>query len=159
MQIKLPFDSSKPISGQASIEIDKPAEAVFSFVAQNFFSNYPKWAADVVKVEPLTGESVFVGAKGRQVRDENGDLVESVFEVTEYEPCSKFIFHGIAAPYVHTYIIEDLAENSCKFTFRFDLCDIDIFMRPFEKLIRVAIEDGTENTVENIKNLLSCVLN
>ena len=30
-----------------------------------------------------------------------------------------------------------------------------VFMRPFEKLIRCAIEDGTENTVENIKNLIS----
>ena len=28
-------------------------------------------------------------------------------------------------------------------------------MRPFQKLIRVAIEDGAENTVENIKNLIT----
>jgi hypothetical protein len=28
-------------------------------------------------------------------------------------------------------------------------------MRPFEKLIRSAIEEGAENTVENIKNLVS----
>jgi hypothetical protein len=28
-------------------------------------------------------------------------------------------------------------------------------MRPFEKLIRSAIEDGAENTVQNIKSLLS----
>jgi hypothetical protein len=28
-------------------------------------------------------------------------------------------------------------------------------MRPFEKLIRYAIEDGAENTVENIKNLIT----
>jgi len=27
-------------------------------------------------------------------------------------------------------------------------------MRPFEKLIRSAIQEGAENTVENIKNLL-----
>jgi len=28
-------------------------------------------------------------------------------------------------------------------------------MRPFEKLIRSAIEEGAESTVENIKNLVS----
>jgi hypothetical protein len=28
-------------------------------------------------------------------------------------------------------------------------------MRPFEKLIRMAIEDGAESTVENIRNLLN----
>jgi hypothetical protein len=27
-------------------------------------------------------------------------------------------------------------------------------MRPFEKLIRSAIEEGAENTLENIKNLV-----
>ena len=27
-------------------------------------------------------------------------------------------------------------------------------MRPFQKLIRASIEDGAENTVENIKNLM-----
>ena len=28
------------------------------------------------------------------------------------------------------------------------------FLRPFEKLIRYAIEDGAENTVHNIRDLL-----
>ncbi|WP_269144437.1 hypothetical protein [Methylicorpusculum oleiharenae] len=32
--------------------------------------------------------------------------------------------------------------------------EIELFMRPFEKLIRVAIEEGAQNTVNNIKNLL-----
>jgi len=39
-------------------------------------------------------------------------------------------------------------------TFRFELTEIEVFMRPFQKLIRTAIEDGAENTVENIKNLI-----
>ena len=39
-------------------------------------------------------------------------------------------------------------------TFRFELLELEIFMRPFEKLIRSAIEEGAENTVENIKNLV-----
>jgi hypothetical protein len=45
--------------------------------------------------------------------------------------------------------------ESTRLTFKFDLLEIDFFMRPFEKLIRIAIEDGAENTVESIKNLIT----
>jgi len=43
---------------------------------------------------------------------------------------------------------------STKLTFRFELLELEMFMRPFQKLIRYAIEDGAESTVENIKNLI-----
>jgi hypothetical protein len=32
-------------------------------------------------------------------------------------------------------------------------------MRPFQKLIRASIEEGAENTVENIKNLVLAYAN
>ena len=155
MQIKLPFDPTKPITGQASVEINKPATAVFSFVAENFYNNYPKWAAEVIKLEPLDGDEVFVGAKAKQVREENGDIVESIFEITDYKPCCDLVFQGLTAPYKHTYLLEcGEPGGSTRLTFKFDLLEIDFFMRPFEKLIRIAIEDGAENTVESIKNLI-----
>jgi hypothetical protein len=44
-------------------------------------------------------------------------------------------------------------------TFRFELLELEVFMRPFEKMIRFAIEDGAENTVENIKNLINAESN
>jgi len=56
---------------------------------------------------------------------------------------------------VHSYLLESDEENkSTRLTFRFELTEIEVFMRPFQKLIRTAIEDGAENTVENIKNLI-----
>ena len=156
MQIKLPFDTTKPITGEASVEINKSAEDVFCFVAKNFFNNYPKWAADVVKLEPLDGDEVFVGAKAKQVREENGEVVESVFEITDYNPCCNLIFQGVTAPYKHTFILEcGEPGDSTRLTFKFDLLEVDFFMLPFEKLIRIAIEDGAESTVESIKNLIT----
>lgn len=155
MQIKFPFDSSRPITGEASVEIDKPAEEVFSFVAENFFYNYPKWAAEVIELQPLDGHQVFVGAKAKLVREDNGSLVESLFEIIEYKPHLVFIFKGLTAPYKHTYTIEtEEDKHQTRLTFKFELLEVEIFMRPFEKLIRVAIEDGAENTIENIKKLL-----
>jgi hypothetical protein len=156
MQIKFPFDSSKPVAGEASIDIHRPINDVFSYIGERFFDNYPKWAIEVVEFEPLDGSEVFVGAKAKQIRKDNGAPVESIFQITDYEPDFKLIFEGLTAPYKHSYILESNEEEQpTRLTFRFELLELEVFMRPFEKLIRCAIEDGTENTVENIKNLIS----
>ena len=36
----------------------------------------------------------------------------------------------------------------------FELLSLELFMRPFEKLIRIAVQEGTEKTVINIKKLV-----
>ena len=156
MQIKLPFDANKPVSGEASIDINKPSQEVFSYIGQRFFENYPKWAVEIVEFEPLDGPDVFVGAKAKQIRQDNGTEIESIFEITEYQPYLKIIFQGLTSPYKHTYLLEsDEQTQPTRLTFRFELLELEVFMRPFEKLIRLAIEEGAENTVNNIKNLIT----
>jgi Polyketide cyclase / dehydrase and lipid transport len=156
MKVMLSFGTSKQVSGEASIVIKANSQDVFCFIAENFFLNYQKWAPEVVELEPLDGDKVFIGAKGRQVREDNDALIESIFEIAEYSPYSLFIIQGLGVPYKHTYLIEDEEQGvQARLTFKFDLLEIEIFMRPFEKLIRVAIEDGAEAAVENIKNLLT----
>ena len=156
MQIKFPFDLSKPVVGEASIEINKPVHNVFSYIGEHFFDNYPKWSVEVVEFEPLDGKEVFIGAKAKQVRKDNGAEVESVFEITDYQPSIKLIFKGLTEPYQHSYLLESSEHKQpTRLTFRFELLELEVFMRPFEKLIRSAIEEGAENTVENIKNLIA----
>ena len=154
MQVKLPFDSSKPVMGEASIHINKSIYDVFSYIGEHFFDNYPKWA-ELIEFEPLDGKQVFVGAKARQIRKDNDTDTESIFQITDYQPHTKLCFQGINAPYKHSYSLEINEKNKpTKLTFRFELLELELFMRPFEKLIRLAIEEGTERTVENIKNLI-----
>lgn len=156
MQIKFPFDSSKPVAGEASIDIGRPMAEVFTYVGTHFFDNYPKWADGVVDFEAIDGKEIFVGAKAKQVRSEKGVQVASTFAITEFEPQNKLALQGIDAPYRHSYLLESGDDRSpTHLTFRFELLEVDVFMRSFEKLIRSAIEDGAENTVENIKNLLA----
>jgi len=156
MPIKLPFDATQTITGEASVSIDKPSADVFNFVADHFFENYPKWSPDVVELEPLDTHQVSVGIKAKQVREDNGDRVESVLEITDYDPHNLFKFAGINAPYRHTYSLNEQPEQqTTELTFRFELLELDVFMRPFQKLIRLAIEDGAENTVNSIKTLLT----
>ena len=154
MQIKFPFDTSSPISGEASIKINRSISEVFAFIGDRFYENYPKWAPEVVELEPLDGDKLFVGAKTKQVRADQGALVESVFEITDYQPVVKLTFKGIDEPYKHAYFLQSDDPDSTELTFRFELFEIEVFMRPFQKLIRASIEDGAENTVENIKNLM-----
>ena len=156
MSIKLPFDLSKPLTGEASIDLDKPVDQVFAFVGERFFENYPKWALEVAEFEPLDGPEVFIGAKAKQSRNENNKTVMSIFEVVDYDPVYRLSIQGVNAPYRQYYQLspsEHQANNTC-LTFRFELTEIEVFMRPFEKLIRYAIEEGAENTVNNIKNLI-----
>jgi hypothetical protein len=155
VQIKFSFDSSKPIAGEASIEINKSIHDVFSYIGEHFYDNYPKWAVEVIEFEPLDGKDVFVGSKAKQIREDNGSTVESVFEITDYQPCMRLIFKGLTEPYSHSYLLESSEiKQATRLTFRFELSEIEVFMRPFQKLIRTAIEDGAENTVENIKKLI-----
>ncbi len=155
MQIKFPFDANKPVAGEASVELDIPIDTVFLFIGEQFFDNYPKWAEEVIGFEPLTGKQVFIGAKAKQIREDNGSQVESIFEITDYQPHLKLIFQGLSAPYKHSYLLESREQHPLtRLTFRFELLELEVFMRPFEKLIRSAIEDGAETTVENIKKLI-----
>ena len=110
----------------------------------------------MVELEPLDSNQVAVGKKAKQVREDNGDRVESVLEITDYDPYMLFKFAGINAPYRHTYsLAEHPEQHATELTFRFELLELDVFMRPFQKLIRLAIEDGAENTVNSIKTLLT----
>lgn len=150
------FDTLKPVIGKATIQIEHPVEYVFIFVGEHFFDNYPKWALEVAKFSPLDGNKVFVGAKARQIRMEQGQAVESVFEVTQYEPAQVVTLAGIELPYRNTYrFASNTARDLTELEFAFELLELELFMRPFEKLIRIAIEEGAENTVLNIKNLIS----
>ena len=154
MQIKFLLDSSDSITGEASIEIDRPIEDIYDYMGNHFFENYTKWAVEVVEFKPES-EKVCVGAKAKQVRNDNGEKVESVFEIIDFNPNNSLICQGVTAPYRQTYLLEnENKKTKTRLTFRFELLELEMFMRPFQKLIRYAIEDGAESTVENIKNLI-----
>ncbi|MEI6354513.1 MAG: SRPBCC family protein [Methylococcus sp.] len=159
MDLKLKVNRSDPVLAESTAIVAMEQEKVFDFIANQFHRNYQKWMPDVVELEALDGLPVTVGSKFRQVRLENDDRITSLFEITEREPCHQFSFKGLDQPYRQTYCMNAVAASTTHVTFRFELLEVDIFMRPFVKLIRAAMVEGVESTVETLHELLSQKVN
>ena len=141
------------ITAKADALIFHEIEPVFRFVALDFPKNYPRWSPEVSKLEPLTSGPVQTGFQARQIRVDQGHKTDSIFEVSEMIALRRVIFRGVTAPYVSTYEFDDL-KASTRLTFTFELRDVEARMRPFEKLIRIALDDGAKRTVKRLKLLI-----
>ena len=51
-------------------------------------------------------------------------------------------------------MIESINTSDSRITFIFELLSLDLHVRPFEKLVRIAVQDGTDRTVKNIKKII-----
>ena len=149
--------SKQPVIAKASTIIRKPVEDVFHFVADGFFENYPKWSPEVVELKALSEGPLNVGSVARQVRIDHGHRSESTFKVTEFQPNRRISFSGVSNPYRCAYEFENpinMPGLSTRVAFTFELSELEMFMRPFEKLIRAAVQEGVERTVKNLKGLI-----
>lgn len=141
------------IAAKADALIFHEIEPVFRFVALDFPKNYPRWSPEVSKLEPLSDGPVQTGYQARQVRVDQGHKTDSIFEVSEMIALRRVIFRGVSAPYVSTYEFDDL-KASTRLTFTFELREVEARLRPFEKLIRIALEEGAKRTVKRLKLLI-----
>ena len=150
----LGLGAAKPVSGQAEDVVKCSITKVFEFVASHFFDNYPKWCPQVVELEALSPLPVAVGSRGRQVTRDRGIDSESVFEVTQFDAPGKLEIKGTTEPFKSSYEFHREDDETTRVSFTFELEELELVMRPFQKLIRVALQDGAVQTIENIKKLL-----
>lgn len=141
------------IATKADVLVFQKVERVYQFVALDFVANYPRWSAEVVELKPLSTGPVQLGFQARQVRVDQGHKTESTFEVAELEPLKRVCFKGITAPYRSIYEFDNLSPST-HVTFIFELEKLEPRMRPFEKLIRMALQDGAKRTVRKLKLLI-----
>ena len=141
------------LKAQASTLIARRAEQVFNFIAVDFFKNYERWSPEVVSLKPLSQGPVRIGTTCRQVRIDQGRRTESTFRVSRLEPGKHVEFEGTSSPFRVSYQLDPTAEKT-RLTFTFELSRLELFMRPFEKLIRIAMTEGAESVVRNIKRLI-----
>ena len=141
------------VEAKASTLIATQPQQVFSFVALDFERNYRRWSPEVQRLQMITPGPLQVGSRARQVRVDQGRKSESEFRVTVLEPPSRVGFAERSRQFRIDYRMEPEGEHT-RLTFMFELTRLEFFMRPFEKLIRVAVQEGAERTVRNIKGLI-----
>ncbi|UJP04907.1 MAG: SRPBCC family protein [Nitrosomonas sp.] len=150
----LNLGSTEPVIGRAHTIVTCSSTELFQFIGNGLFENYPKWSPEVKELEQLTPGQVRLGTEGRQVRIDQGRRSESKFKISAYEPGQRITLVGISDPFRCTYELQSInPDQSTKLIFSFELLEILAIMRPFEGLVRVAIKDGAERTVQNIKRL------
>ncbi len=150
----LGFISQKQVAVTADGIVERSAAEIFGFIAPRFFENYAKWCPEVIEIECLSESPVHQSTRGRQVTRDHGVDTESDFEVSEFISNEKFAISGIHEPFITSYQITPLGPDMCRLAFSFEIKELDIVMRPFQKLIRSALQEGAARTVENIKQLL-----
>lgn len=146
------------VKAQASIVIARPPEAIYAFIADDFARNYKRWSPEVQRLEMLTTGPLRVGSQVRQVRVDQGRRSETTFRVRTLERPRRVCFVETRDQFRVDYGLEpvqDKANGDCsRLTFGFQLSRIELYMRPFEKLIRSAVQEGANRTVDNIKRLV-----
>lgn len=150
----LNFFKDTPVVGKSSINIEKSAIDIFKFIGTDMAKNYPRWSPEVQELNKLSPEELQKGARFKQVRIDQGTKSESIFTVNVFDEPHCVCFEGISNPFKCEYKIEPLSTNLSKLTFTFELTTLELHIRPFEKLVRIAVQDGTERTVRNIKKLI-----
>lgn len=155
MPLKLNVGMGAPVVAEADVIVNLQQKSVFDFIARNFHENYQKWMSDVVELEFLDGIPVDKGYRVKQVKLENDQRIATVFEITDYDPNNRFAFEGKDSPYRQSYTMESVDSERTKLSFSFELLEIEFFMRPFVKLIRVAMIEGVEGTTNTLVSLLN----
>ncbi|MGH8763898.1 MAG: SRPBCC family protein [Nitrosospira sp.] len=146
--------SKEPVIAKARIAIECPPAEIFRYLGDGFFENYPKWSPEVIELERITDGPLKLGTIARQVRVDQGRRTETRFTINVYEPGKRLGFAGVSDPFRCTYELRDINPGkSAELIFTFELSEIQMFMRPFEKLIRVVVQEGAERTVRNLKQL------
>lgn len=154
----LRLGTAKPLLGCARTVVERPIDRVFDFVGRDFFDHYRQWCPHIVELESMSGEPIGVGAKVRQVALDRGICSEATFQITEFAPPQTLGLAGITEPFESAYKFQKRGEAATEIAFSFELLEVEPFMRPFERLIRTALQNGAEQTVDSIKQLLESEL-
>ncbi|MEF8755806.1 MAG: SRPBCC family protein [Accumulibacter sp.] len=141
------------IGATADILVFEEIDRVFQFVALDFLVNYPRWSPEVQSLQALSAGPVRIGFQARQVRVDQGHKSESVFEVSELEAPGRVRFQGVSAPYASLYEFDD-CNPSTRLRFSFEIAALEPRLRPLEKLVRLALQDGARRTVKTLKLLI-----
>jgi hypothetical protein len=141
------------IATEVESHIRRPPAAVYAFVVEDFFHNYPRWSPQVEQLRQITPGPLQTGTRGYQVRVDQGRRTESEFVVERLIRGEAVTFTGIDYPYRITYAVEPVAGGS-RLRFRFELLEMSRVLRPFSGLVRRIVERTTTPVADDIRGLI-----
>lgn len=142
------------VDGAASIVVQRPLSAVFDFTALHFFENYTRWCPQVVEFEPLQPGTAKAGMKARQTTVDRGIRTVSTFEIQSLTPLRAIRLQGLTEPFTACYDFEGQTDDSTLVSFRIQVEERRLFMRPFRQNLQESLKKGAKHTVENLKRAL-----
>lgn len=101
---------------RSEVVIDRPAEAVFAYVAD--FENNPRWQSGMRTCTWITEPPIRVGSRYEQEAEMFGRPVRSTFEVTAFEPGRSISIASIEStfPIQVTRSVEPVGEGRARVT-------------------------------------------
>ena len=150
----LGIGAATAVMGKASAMVDCPIQSAFDYVGYGLFEHYRVWCPQVVELDVISQGPVCVGTMASQVTLDRGITTESTFRIAEFDPPKIVELEGVSDPFRSIYLLEEAGAASISLIFSFEIRELELFMRPFKKLVRAALQEGAQQTVENLKQLL-----
>ena len=105
---------------QHSIVIQRPPEMVFEFLAN--YENDPRWRSEVRTMAYQSPPPIGVGSRALEVSSALGQQLETLTEVSEYEPHVKVISRTLSGPIpVMAYRYFEPIDGGTNFTYQLDM--------------------------------------
>jgi len=142
------------VSGQAEAMINRSLTEVYDIVANKYFTNYSKWCHEIIELDEISIGPIRSGTQGCQTTRNRGVDCYSTFEVSEFNQNKNLEIKGVSESFRSTYDFSNNEIGGTRLNYRFELGDLDLSMLPFRSILNDAINDGAEETVANIKNLI-----
>ena len=141
------------VRARTSVEIDRPAEEVFPFVAE--FPNNPRWQRGMRACRWTSPPPHGVGSTYEQEARFLGKDVRNTFRVTAYDPPRRVGFEstGGSFPIAVTRTVEALAAGRSRFTEEVE-GDARGFYRVAEPLLQVLVRASIKRDFPRLKALL-----
>ena len=137
---------------ERSTVIDRPVDEVFGFTHD--LDKNPLWQTTIVEIEPLTEGPLRVGSQWREVRRFLGKRIETVLELTEYEPNKRSAVKMVSGPVPLSGSYEyESADGGTKFTVAGEL-DAHGFFKLAEPVFARITGRELEANLGHLKDLL-----
>ncbi|MDQ4075127.1 MAG: SRPBCC family protein [Chloroflexota bacterium] len=129
---------------QQSVVIQKPPEVVFEFLAN--YENDPRWRSDVRTMAYQSPPPIGVGSRALEVASVLGQQLETLTEISEYEPHARVISRTLSGPTpVTAYRYFEPTDGGTRFTYRLD---IDVSKALFFRLLQPVLIPWYQRRIE-----------